>query len=134
MERAGFKKVSLAKLFGGKEIAGIFCKKEESGKSRACQEKQGWLIKSLRNLQLIRKMFLKTDSPISLFGTSLGATWILSQFRDKVACLLDEDPARVGRKFMGVPILHPRSLQKGVKIFSTVPFTRANNLKKKLKN
>lgn len=133
LARSGFACVHLAKVFGGKEIAGIFRPAAKPPQRRATGATPAWLAKHVFQLRALGRRFLGLKQPVALFGTSLGATWILSQFKDKVWALLDEDPARVGKKFMGVPVRHPTTLAAQSLVFSTVPFSRSNRLREKLR-
>lgn len=133
LEKAGFQSVHLAKIFGGKEIAGIFRPSEKPIRSKTFSAESGWLSSHVSKLRVIRNTFIRAKKPVALFGTSLGATWVLSQFKRKILGLLDEDPARVGKKFMSLKIQHPSTLAANCPVFSTVPFTRSNKLKHKLR-
>ena len=133
LEKAGFQSVHLAKIFGGKEIAGIFRPTDKHIHRKTCRADSGWLSSHVSKLRVIRNTFIRAKKPVALFGTSLGATWVLSQFKRKILGLLDEDPARVGKKFMSLKIQHPSSLAATCPVFSTVPFTRSNKLKHKLR-
>ena len=42
-----------------------------------------------------------------VFGSSLGAAWIYGITRGRIKTFLDEDPARQGRKHLGIPIVRP---------------------------
>lgn len=134
LEMAGFQCVHLTKLFGGKEIAGIFRPAVRMIRRRPSRANLAWLKAHVSTLRAVRATFLRLKKPVVLFGTSLGATWILSQFKRKVFALLDEDSARVGKKFMGLPIQHPSTLGRNRQVFSTVPFSRSNGLKSKLRH
>jgi len=49
-------------------------------------------------------------APIGIFGTAISATWLHSIISDKVAFFVDEDPGRINRKHMGLPIFAPNDV------------------------
>ena len=115
---------------GEKEISGIFslAKRDSHGKlggTSGVERQIRWLAK-------VESFFSRLRQKVNVFGTSLGGTWLASGHREKISAFLDEDPARVGSKFMGIPIRHPNQADRSVKMFSTVAFTVSNGLERKL--
>lgn len=58
-----------------------------------------------------------TQSPFGIFGTSIGATFLKSHLNGKVQFFLDEDPHRVGKTHLGLPIHHPTNAPSGSHVF-----------------
>ncbi len=56
-----------------------------------------------------------------IFGTSIGATWLLAELGDGVAFFVDEDPNRVGRFHADRPIHHPSTVPADSDIFVALP-------------
>jgi SAM-dependent methyltransferase len=52
-----------------------------------------------------------------LFGTAIAATWLRQTLPSDVAFLVDEDPDRVGRQHLGLPILAPDDVPEGSDVF-----------------
>jgi 2-polyprenyl-3-methyl-5-hydroxy-6-metoxy-1,4-benzoquinol methylase len=52
-----------------------------------------------------------------LFGTSIASTWLFAEIGDDVSFFVDEDPARIGKTFMGHPVYHPRDTPAGSRVF-----------------
>lgn len=52
-----------------------------------------------------------------IFGTSIAGTWLASVLADKVAFFVDEDPNRIGREFMGKPIVGPDAIPAGASVY-----------------
>lgn len=52
-----------------------------------------------------------------LFGTAIAATWLYQTLPDSVRFLVDEDPDRVGRTHLGLPILAPADVPDGSDVF-----------------
>jgi SAM-dependent methyltransferase len=52
-----------------------------------------------------------------LFGTAIAATWLLQALPGHVRFLVDEDPDRIGRTHLGLPILAPSEVPEGSDVF-----------------
>ena len=52
-----------------------------------------------------------------LFGTAIAATWLYQGMPDAVKFFVDEDPQRVGRTHLGLPILSPHDVPEGADVF-----------------
>jgi hypothetical protein len=52
-----------------------------------------------------------------IFGTSIGATFLRAELDDETEFFLDEDPHRIGKTHLGLPIYHPSSASKGSHVF-----------------
>ena len=52
-----------------------------------------------------------------LFGTAIAATWLYQSLSDKIEFFVDEDPDRVGRTHLGLPILAPSEVPDGSDVF-----------------
>lgn len=55
-----------------------------------------------------------------LFGTAIAATWLYQGMPDAVEFFVDEDPQRVGRTHLGLPIVAPGSEPEGSDVFAGV--------------
>jgi hypothetical protein len=85
------------------------------------QEKKGKTLRSgkwggrkwaEKNLGLLRRISDEAQreakkEKLVVFGSSLGAAWIHGITRGRVGTFLDEDRARHGRNYFGVPIVRP---------------------------
>ena len=130
MARAGWRPEKIWLSMGGKEISGIF----RTGKTSLRRSLgRAWGSEMLDHLGRVEKIFRNLPGTVHVFGSSLGGTWLAAGHRPKIAYFLDEDPARVGSKFMRISIRHPNQANRDIPIFSTVRFTASNDLKKKLK-
>jgi SAM-dependent methyltransferase len=74
---------------------------------------------------------LMATRPIGIFGTSIAATWLAAEL-ETAAYFVDEDAARVGKLFMGRPVLHPTDLQFGSDVFVAMPQPLAQSVAKRL--
>lgn len=64
---------------------------------------------------------LGADGPVGLFGTSIAGTWLAAEAGDAVAFFVDEDPARVGRSYLGKPVHAPADVPAGSRVFVGLP-------------
>ena len=56
-----------------------------------------------------------------IFGTSIAATWLQTQLGGAASFFVDEDPNRVGRRFLGKPILSPAQIPSAASIYVALP-------------
>lgn len=59
--------------------------------------------------------------PLGLFGTSIAGTWLAGNAGGAVTFFVDEDPHRVGRRHLGLPIVAPTDLAPGSRVFVGLP-------------
>ena len=59
--------------------------------------------------------------PVGLFGTSIAGTWLAAEAGDAVGFFVDEDPARVGRTYLGKPVVAPADVPAGSRVFVGLP-------------
>jgi len=59
----------------------------------------------------------RRSSNFGLFGTSIAATWLCGVLNDAVSFFVEEDPARVGRPYMGRPVMGPAQVRSGSTVF-----------------
>jgi SAM-dependent methyltransferase len=52
-----------------------------------------------------------------LFGSAIAATWLYQGMSDRVRFFVDEDPQRVGRTHLGLPILSPEQVPAEADVF-----------------
>ena len=70
--------------------------------------------------------------PLGLFGTSIAATWLVGELGPRVSFLVDEDPRRTGRQFMGLPVLAPAHAPAGSDVLISLPIDVAEKIHKRL--
>ena len=57
------------------------------------------------------------SSNFGLFGTSIAATWLCGVLGDAVSFFVEEDPNRVGRSYLGRPVIRPGEVRPGSVVF-----------------
>jgi SAM-dependent methyltransferase len=55
--------------------------------------------------------------PLGIFGTSIAGVWIAAGLDNKFDFYVDEDRARIGRDYFGIPILSPADIPSGSTVF-----------------
>lgn len=68
-----------------------------------------------------------------LFGTSISATWLFSQMTDQVEFFVDEDPIRIGGRFMDRPVYAPDQAPAGATIYLALIPTVAAGVRGRLR-
>jgi hypothetical protein len=58
-----------------------------------------------------------SQQPLGIFGTSIAGAWLFGELGGAVRFFVDEDPARVGGTYMGLPIYHPLAVPAGSHVF-----------------
>lgn len=91
--------------------------------------------KCLQWLEAVRNTArnLGSTGPFGIFGTSIAATWLLSELNDQVSFFVDEDPQRVGKMFWGHPIYHPVQIPQGSKVFIALPYNLSKSIWQRLR-
>lgn len=56
-------------------------------------------------------------SYFGIFGTSVSAAWLFGSVGEQVEFFVDEDPERIGREFMGRPVLAPTDVESHATVF-----------------
>ena len=64
---------------------------------------------------------LGASGPVGLFGTSIAGTWLSTEAGDVIAFFVDEDPARVGRLYLGRPVHAAADVPQRSRVFVGLP-------------
>lgn len=71
----------------------------------------------LRRLAAAAREVSATPGSFGLFGTSIAATWLSSVLGDVVSFFVEEDPNRVGRTYLGRPVVSPGAVKPGSVVY-----------------
>jgi SAM-dependent methyltransferase len=71
----------------------------------------------LRHQLEAAKTVVASGRRLGIFGSSIAATWLLSGLGDSIDFFVDEDPARIGRKMEGRPILSVAEVPSDATVF-----------------
>lgn len=126
VERAGLSVTAVHDNWVGKEISLICTQTSGLERPRSAVFRDGageaadfvraaliWLGEFVENARIAAQK----SSRFGLFGTSIAGTWLASQLGDTVDFFVDEDESRVGRSFLGKPIIRPRDIASDATVY-----------------
>jgi SAM-dependent methyltransferase len=106
-----------------RELA-MICRKSKSRKCPPAGDAADEGIEfATRNLSWLSAVLHEADRAASqfpvfgLFGSSIAATWLADALGGHVKFLVDEDPARIGRRHLDLPIVAPRDIPAGAGVY-----------------
>jgi SAM-dependent methyltransferase len=122
-ERAGYRTVALSDGVVSKELSWIG--RVASPAPSPCSDIEGRPATALAyhhvawlQQQAAAAQKLAARSPrFGVFGTSISGTWLYGILGDRVAFFVDEDPGRINRRHMGLPILAPTDIPADADVF-----------------
>jgi hypothetical protein len=88
-------------------------KPDATRESEALQEAVRWLSEVMADARRIAER----SAAFGLFGSAIAATWLYQGMSDKVRFFVDEDPQRIGRTHLGLPILAPADVPPDSDVF-----------------
>jgi hypothetical protein len=77
---------------------------------------------------------LADRGPLGLFGTSIATAWLVAELGPRVRFLVDEDPQRTGREFMGLPVYAPTQAPAGTDVLIPLPIEVAEHVYRRIGN
>jgi trans-aconitate methyltransferase len=84
-----------------------------AAEKEALQSAVDWLSAAMKEA----KQIACSASNFGLFGSAIAATWLYQGMADRVRFFVDEDPQRVGRTHLGLPILAPDQVAADADVF-----------------
>ncbi|MEI6572491.1 MAG: class I SAM-dependent methyltransferase [Alphaproteobacteria bacterium] len=76
------------------------------------------------NIEWLNKIISQTkeitnrhNCELGIFGTTIGAAWMVNVLNNQVKFFIDEDENKIGKKLFGIPIKHPSEIKKGEAIY-----------------
>jgi SAM-dependent methyltransferase len=121
--RAGFDVLRVETAWVKKELSMLARRASPAGEMVEPADGRGVLATMAANVRWLGGLISKareaaTDcAAFGIFGTSIAGTWLGSVLADKVAFFVDEDPNRIGREFMGKPIVGPDAIPAGASVY-----------------
>ena len=97
---------------------------EPSFRNRLVVSELAWLQSVIAEAERVAAL-----GPLGIFGTSVAAAWIFGAVGDKIRFFVDEDPSRIGRQFMGRPILTVSEIPHDAQIYIPLAPVVAQNIK-----
>jgi hypothetical protein len=86
---------------------------DPAGELERVQRHVDWLAQQIT----AARQLARTSRQFGIFGTSISGTWLYGALDGEVSFFVDEDPQRIGRTHMGLPILAPSEVAKTAHVF-----------------
>lgn len=123
LQKSGFEIVSFNTNWVSKELSVVARKSRAAAitvevpeASEAVEASHG-KIKWLRDALDVATKVSEDTSKFGVLGTSIAATWLAGQLREKISFFVDEDTSRQGREFFGRPVYAPDEVPTDSAIF-----------------
>jgi SAM-dependent methyltransferase len=123
VELAGYELIACGNLVIGKEITLLARPLPAENLARTQEHPAAELELGRRNLSWLQRTIEQAEKlanegqPFGVFGTSIAGVWIGSTMGKRIAFFVDEDEARVGRDYFGIPIIAPSQVPPGATVF-----------------
>ena len=123
VEAGGYEVLSCGNLVIGKEITLLARPLRTETAARAHEQAAPEPELGCRNLSWLEETIDQADAlanendAFGVFGTSIAGVWIGSAMGKKIAFFVDEDEARIGRDYFGIPIIAPSQVPLGATVF-----------------
>jgi SAM-dependent methyltransferase len=88
-----------------------------------------WLERLVQESQSLAK-----QNTFGIFGTSIAGTWLHQELNSQDSFFVDEDPTRVGKLYMDIPVYHPKDVPLGSLVYLPTPSNLGNPLKCRLQD
>jgi hypothetical protein len=75
---------------------------------------------------------LARQRPFGVFGTSIAGAWLYGELDGAFDFFVDEDPARTGKTYMGLPIYRPSDVPAGSHVFVGLAPALAERIRRRL--
>lgn len=133
--KAGFDVKKVSEDFIPKEISLIASLNDSEGFKKVDVSVGKDLVNGyLFNLDEMFKQAYSITESFGVFGTSISATWLASEFLEKVDFFIDEDINRIGNIYMGKPVFSIESCPSNKKVLMPLRFDIAVKILERLKN
>jgi len=70
--------------------------------------------------------------PVGVFGTSIAAAWYFANNSEGISFFVDEDPNRIGRAYLGRPVLAPNDVPPGATVYIGLTPTVAEGVSQRI--
>jgi len=137
LRKCGIDNVMVETSIISKELSALGKVKCESNHNNFQYSGQDTLDKMNANVRnLIAMTAFATDvaskaEGFGIFGTSIAGSWLGAIVADKVDFFVDEDPSRIGKVYMGRPIISPEQIPQRAKVFLALPPSISQNIVKR---
>jgi SAM-dependent methyltransferase len=122
-ERAGCDTVVLSDTVLTKELSWIGERRLDTSIAVATPDPRPALARTRRQLQWLHAQAAAAEEVAAnsrcfgIFGTSTSGTWLHNLVAGQAQFFVDEDPGRIGRRHMGLPILSVQEIPDGADVY-----------------
>lgn len=123
LRRAGLSTVRIGRLFYDREIFAIARAGEPSAAqdARLTERRRSELDAQVAWLARLADEVRALQPGCGIFGSSIAATFAYAARDGDVAFFVDEDPNRIGRSHLGVPIVAPADVPPDANVYVALP-------------
>ena len=89
------------------------------------------ILETIRSFEAIAE---NQTTPVKIFGSSIGASWLSRYCSQKIECFIDEDPSRVGNSHLGINIEPISTIKENDNLILPFPKKTAFHIKQKLQH
>ena len=134
--QCGFEIVKVATHWVPRAVVTVFSKNSTELKHEAqpvlpMRQRAVYNIKWLEDIVFLAQEEAKADN-FGLFGTATAGSWLAGLLNERVSFFVDEDPRRIGKNHLGLPILRPRDVPEAATVFLGLPHSLALKIRSKL--
>lgn len=123
------KELSLT-AFNERQLTSDFPRADYAEEKDALEAAVDWLTATMARA---RDLAASSEN-FGLFGSAIAATWLFQGLGGRVRFFVDEDPQRIGRTHLGLPILSPDQVPADAEVFVGVSPSIAPALMKRLRS
>ena len=139
MRCAGLTPLSIETSWVAKEISALAVNKTDTGGASFTMPTSKWAgvessLHWLTQLSEWARKQVNSGYQVGVFGTSIASSWLSHELEGKNAFFVDEDAARIGRHYLGRPVIAPRDVRPDDIVLLGLAPSTASQLQERLKS
>lgn len=131
-----FDVIECGNLVLGKELT-LIARFKQPEASNIDTKGKNYMFSHIDWIEKLKKQALslaEKNEKVTIFGSSIAATWFARVLDGKIASFLDEDPNRLGKSHLGIEVRSPDQVASDDLVFIPLEPTLAEMIGDKLKN
>ncbi|MGJ8682804.1 class I SAM-dependent methyltransferase [Paraglaciecola sp.] len=124
-----FKHVDVPTTQIGKELTLLVSNRQSSNRIGHQLEGAQVFVPDFNHLIKLNEQMVQVKQATAVFSTGPTGVYAGLCLGSHLTCFVDEDPNKIGKHYLGVPILSPKDIPKGVTVISPLPPEQTHNLK-----
>lgn len=137
LQRAGYSIDIITNDWVANDLSVVVKKSQQKSLTSSFVQKSYATVESQINWMLAAREMafaLSRRDSLGIFGTSIGAAWLLNELGADVKFFVDEDLNKVGSTHLGRPVYHPKDVPNGSNVFIALYPSLARLIKKRIEN